>query len=71
MRREERVTVQGPVRKQQPDGMSHRRLKSLCLEGFEPGSGKKELMGRSARAGNCRPGFKLLVGQLLGPCSTT
>ena len=24
MRREERVTVQGPVQKQQPDGMSHR-----------------------------------------------
>ena len=24
MRREERVTVQGPVKKQQPDGMSHR-----------------------------------------------
>ena len=23
MRREERVTVQGPVKKQQPDGMSH------------------------------------------------
>ena len=26
MRREERVTVQGPVTKQQPDGMSHRGL---------------------------------------------
>ena len=24
MRREERVTVQGPIKKQQPDGMSHR-----------------------------------------------
>ena len=24
MRRDERVTVQGPVKKQQPDGMSHR-----------------------------------------------
>ena len=24
MRREERVTAQGPVQKQQPDGMSHR-----------------------------------------------
>ena len=24
MRREERMTVQGPVKKQQPDGMSHR-----------------------------------------------
>ena len=29
MRREERVTVQGPVKEQQPDGMSHR--------GLEPG----------------------------------
>ena len=26
MRREEWVTVQGPVKKQQPDGMSHRGL---------------------------------------------
>ena len=26
MQREERVTVQGPVKKQQPDGMSHRGL---------------------------------------------
>ena len=26
MQREERVTVQGPVKKQQPDGMSHRAL---------------------------------------------
>ena len=31
MRREERVTVQGPVKEQQPDGMSHR--------GFEPQDG--------------------------------
>ena len=28
MRREERVTVQGPVKKQQPDGMSHRGVKA-------------------------------------------
>ena len=27
MRREERVTVQGPVKEQQPDGMSHRGVK--------------------------------------------
>ena len=26
MRREERVTVQGPVKEQQPDGMSHKGL---------------------------------------------
>ena len=29
MRREERVTVQGPVKEQQPDGMSHRRTPPL------------------------------------------
>ena len=33
MRREERVTVQGPVKKQQPDGMSHRGLSSPPEEG--------------------------------------
>ena len=35
MRREERVTVQGPVKEQQPDGMSHRgyegKNKVVCL----------------------------------------
>ena len=31
MRREERVTVQGPVKEQQPDGMSHRGRK--CVDG--------------------------------------
>ena len=32
MRREERVTVQGPVKEQQPDGMSHRgsRFPVIC-----------------------------------------
>ena len=30
MRREERVTVQGPVKEQQPDGMSHGGGGSLC-----------------------------------------
>ena len=31
MRREERVTVQGPVKEQQPDGMSHRGVTILSL----------------------------------------
>ena len=33
MRREERVTVQGPVKEEQPDGMSHRgmRVKKVCV----------------------------------------
>ena len=39
MRREERVTVQGPVKEQQPDGMSHRgwlgAIKVPCLGGQE------------------------------------
>ena len=38
MRREERVTVQGPVKEQQPDGMSHR--------GFGGGSGGVPQRGR-------------------------
>ena len=32
MQREERVTVQGPVKKQQPDGMSHRGRGVSSLE---------------------------------------
>ena len=31
MQREERVTVQGPVKEQQPDGMSHRGLLTFPL----------------------------------------
>ena len=31
MRREEQVTVQGPVKEQQPDGMSHRGLAGLLV----------------------------------------
>ena len=31
MRREERVTVQGPVKERQPDGMSHRGGTSECV----------------------------------------
>ena len=42
MRREDRVTVQGPVKKQQPDAMSHRGSeapKSLCSHDGPPVSG--------------------------------
>ena len=35
MRREERVTVQGPVKEQQPDGMSHRGSFALKVHGAE------------------------------------
>ena len=31
MRREKGVTVQGPVKEQQPDGMSHRGSNLLCV----------------------------------------
>ena len=42
MRREERVTVQGPIKEQQPDGMSHRGVFVLvsclgCLVSGIPG----------------------------------
>ena len=38
MRREERVTVQGPVKKQQPDGMSHRGMaRGVLVVPFPPG----------------------------------
>ena len=36
MRREERVTVQGPVKKQQPGGMSHRGLHAGRRMGRKP-----------------------------------
>ena len=36
MRRDERVTVQGPVKKQQPDGMSHRGRQFRCLHTKRP-----------------------------------
>ena len=36
MRREERVTVQGPVKKQQPDGMSHRGVHSCSAHDCNP-----------------------------------
>ena len=41
MRREERVTVQGPVKKQQPDGMSHRGVvqNPFPRPGFQSGPG--------------------------------
>ena len=32
MRREEQVTVQGPIKKQQPDGMSHRGVRSTPIQ---------------------------------------
>ena len=37
MRREERVTVQGPVKEQQPDGMSHRGVLVLRGDAFYQG----------------------------------
>ena len=37
MRREERVTVQGPVKEQQPDGMSHRGHVGAAKGGWRNG----------------------------------
>ena len=39
MRREERVTVQGPVKEQQPDGMSHRGQISPLVDKHIPAPG--------------------------------
>ena len=42
-------------------------VKSLCFEGFEPGSGKTKLIGQPASASARRPGFELASSQ----CPTT
>ena len=51
MRREERVTVQGPVKEQQPDGMSHRGVKVVAKA--VSGGGKT---GGGTRAGSFKTG---------------
>ena len=44
MRREERVTVQGPVKKQQPNGMSHRGASRIvCVFGGGVEGGRLQL----------------------------
>ena len=45
MRREDRVTVQGPVKKQQPDGMSHRGGGGLLPLEHRPGPERKRGQG--------------------------
>ena len=53
MRREERVTVQGPVKEQQPDGMSHRgpgpaeRGRGIAPVGVSEGYGVVKRRGES------------------------
>ena len=42
MRREERATVQGPGKEQQPDGMSHRGRKRGPSDPTAPGEGEGE-----------------------------
>ena len=66
MRREERVTVQGPVKEQQPDGMSHRGDPSPKTPSPPPQTkvtivGKNEIYNRENLV---RP---FLVHQVLGP----
>ena len=46
MRREERVTVQGPVKEQQPDGMSHRGVPPPPLDPPPPQT-KGTIVGRN------------------------
>ena len=72
MRREERVTVQGPVKEQQPDGMSHRGhgcirregASEVALEAVRPvvggrcqcGGGRLLSVTNAIEAGPCRQG---------------
>ena len=51
MRREERVTVQGHVKEQQPDGMSYRGLERVGPNPFE----KQRLRGGRVRLWPCAP----------------
>ena len=54
MRREERVTVQGPVKEQRPDGMSH---------GGTPGDNPRPAWGRTVvpRGGDGQGGRALIM----------
>ena len=55
MQREERVTVQGPVKEQQPDGMSHRGQRFIRREGAS------EAAPRQAVGGGCQRGWGRLL----------
>ena len=60
MRREERVTVQGPVKEQHPDGMSHRGW--MCVGPWVRGSigrGRGLTMGVSQGMGPMDPALGL------------
>ena len=54
MRREERVTVQGPVKEQQPDGMSHRG--GVAWTPAEGGEGVPEMGFRGGPSVLCKDG---------------
>ena len=71
MRREERGTVQGPVKKQQPDGMSHRGggggLATLCHNAEQHsccGSGRGLVLGLQCQVAEAEAqGFRGTQGQ--------
>ena len=64
MRREERVTVQGPVKEQQPDGMSHRGGGGGIFSGLTRGVQVVRPLRRSACSPmRCRPGGGLETEQ--------
>ena len=72
MRREERVTVQGPVKKQQPDGMSHRggggRSWGRALE-QAVGSGTVVVRGGDVGKKDMGPGvWPAAQGRVVNPC---
>ena len=46
MRREERVTIQGPAKEQQPDGMSHRGAIGVPIWGAYWGYSRYEVRSR-------------------------
>ena len=63
MRREERVTVQGPVKEQQPDGMSHRGGLDMGGRGYTNTSSKGQQEGLTTKgfiAEHVNPLFPLL-----------
>ena len=57
MRREERVTVQGPVKEQQPDGMSHRGPRFRVVWRGTPGAVRSSRDGGGGRREGAAPSW--------------
>ena len=75
MRREERVTVQGPVKKQQPDGMSHGGAMQwkggvLLKESWGPGSLRRRRSSYAMWTSVCVPSAVAFTqGRRLSQCN--